>query len=112
MKGIDLGGAGLGDALDIAALQTESWRSTYRGLLPDSYLDGPIVADRERHWRKMLSEDARHRIFLAKDNGDVAGFVCVLLDEEPAWGARLDNIHVKPALKGQGIGRVLFRQAA
>ena len=37
--------------------------------------------------------------------------MCVLLDEEPAWGARLDNLHVSPALKGTGIGHALFQAA-
>ena len=39
------------------------------------------------------------------------GFVWVLLDEEPAWGVRLDNLHVNPQLKGTGIGYALFQAA-
>jgi GNAT superfamily N-acetyltransferase len=32
----------------------------------------------------------------------------VLLDEEPAWGACLDNLHVRPGFIGQGLGHQLF----
>jgi hypothetical protein len=47
MGGIELTEATLHDYKDIAALQTESWRSAYRGILPGSYLDGPILKERD-----------------------------------------------------------------
>jgi len=114
MGGIELSEATLNDYKDIAALQTESWRSAYRGLLPGSYLDGPILKERETHWQNLMfsAGGKRRGVFLAKDCGTLLGFVCILLDEEPAWGARLDNIHVRPAYKGRGTGRLLFRSAA
>src|SRR5580658_4520746 len=52
MEGIELSEAALHDYKDIAALQTESWRSAYRTILPGSYLDGPILEERETHWQK------------------------------------------------------------
>lgn len=114
MEGIELSEATLHDYKDIAALQAESWRSAYRGILPGSYLDGPILRERETHWRNLMfsASEKRRGVFLAKDCSALLGFVCVLLDEEPAWGARLDNIHVRPAYKGRGTGRLLFRSAA
>jgi len=114
MGGIKLSEATLHDYQDIAALQTESWRGAYRGILPGSYLDGPILKERETHWQNLMfsAGGKRSGVFLAKDRGALLGFVCVLLDEEPAWGARLDNIHVRPASKGRGTGRLLFRSAA
>jgi hypothetical protein len=99
MEGIELSEAALHDYKDIAALQTESWRSAYRTILPGSYLDGPILEGRETHWQNLMfsANGKRRGVFLAKDCSALLGFVCVLLDEEPAWGARLDNIHVRPA---------------
>lgn len=105
--------ADLDDAPAIAALHIESWRSAYRGLLPDDFLDGPVVEDRVRLWNaRMPAPDLHRRLVLkAVADGALVGFVCVLLDEEPAWGALLDNLHVKPELRGLGIGRRLFREA-
>jgi GNAT superfamily N-acetyltransferase len=114
MGGMELTEATLHDYKDIAALQTESWRSAYRGILPGSYLDGPILKERETHRQTLMfsAGGKRRGVFLAKDCGTLLGFVCVLLDEEPAWGARLDNIHVRPTYKGRGTGRLLFTSAA
>jgi GNAT superfamily N-acetyltransferase len=114
MGEIELSEATLQDYQNIAALQTESWRSAYRGILPGSYLDGPILEERQTHWQNLMLSAGRKRrgVFLAKDHGTVLGFACVLLDEDPAWGALLDNIHVRPAHRGTGTGRALFKWAA
>lgn len=102
------------DVQGIARLHAESWRKTYRGLFSDSFLEGPVYAEREALWRKRLAtwEAARNVVLLAERDGRLCGFASVLLDTEPAWGARLDNLHVDPGLKGGGIGRALLRAAA
>jgi hypothetical protein len=102
------------DSAAIAALHAASWRHAYRGILPDSYLDGAIGAERLELWSKRLSPSGSHRRFvlLAEDSRGLAGFVCLLLDEEPEWGACLDNLHVRPDIRRQGLGRWLFAEAA
>ena len=105
--------AGTADADAIANLHIESWRSAYRGLLPDAFLDGPVVDDRVTLWRDRLNTDApdRQLVLTAVSDDMLTGFVCVLLDAEPVLGPLFDNLHVKPALKGTGIGSLLFRAA-
>jgi GNAT superfamily N-acetyltransferase len=105
--------AGVEDADRIANLHAASWRSAYRGLYPDAFLDGPVFDDRARAWNaRMRSPGANRRHVLKAVAGDaMVGFACVLLDAEPAWGALLDNLHVVPELKGHGIGRRLFEAA-
>lgn len=101
------------DAAEIASLHTENWREAYRGILPDAYLKGPIASERLNLWRSRFASPGADRLFvlLAESEGDLAGFVCLLLDEEPQWGACLDNLHVLPGWRGKGIGRELFGRA-
>ncbi len=102
------------DATSVASLHTESWRNSYRGILPDSYLDGPIVRDRQDVWKHRLSSPSKQRqlVVLAMNREAPIGFVCVLLDEEPERGACLDNLHVASRYQGQGIGRHLLAKGA
>ena len=101
-----------GDADAIAHLHAESWRLTYRGILPDAYLDGPIAAERRRLWTDRLTLPDPSRPFVALAERDaLAGFVCVLREEDPPWGLCLDNLHVLPAFRSQGLGRALFAEA-
>lgn len=103
------------DAHAIATLHAESWRSTYRGILLDAFLDGPIFANRRAHWEARLSGDASTPspfVALAEQDGEPQAFVCAELDADPTWGALVDNLHVSPSAKGRGLGRRLMAEAA
>ncbi|HUR20855.1 MAG TPA: GNAT family N-acetyltransferase [Vicinamibacterales bacterium] len=101
------------DAPALASLHAESWRSAYRGMLPDDYLDGPILDERLQFWgRRMADLDpACTQVLKAVSEPGLVGFVCIVLEADAIWGARLENLHVKPNLKGQGIGGRLFDAA-
>jgi len=105
--------ASAADVAAIARLHAQSWRIAYRGLLTDHYLDEHVLDDRTSFWSRRFGAPLPERrlVLQALDESALLGFVCVLLDEEPAWGARLDNLHVSPALKGTGVGYALFQAA-
>jgi len=113
--GLDIRPAGPGDADAIAGLHAASWRSAYRGVFSDAYLDGNILEERRRHWRECL--DTRPRpdrgvLIAVEADDDPVGSICICLDAEPAWGPLLDNLHVRPDRKGGGIGRRLVEAGA
>ena len=106
--------AGPDDAAAIAELHAESWRSTYRGIFSDAYLDGEASRERLEHWRKRLctSPGPGQGVLVAVEDGACVGFICVQLEGEPGWGPLLDNFHVHPLRKGAGIGRRLLQEAS
>ena len=62
----------------IAALHAESWRTAYRGVLPDAFLDGPVEDDRKGHWYELMEGLGDERSVLVADAADgLAGFVSV-----------------------------------
>jgi GNAT superfamily N-acetyltransferase len=102
------------DFAAIARLHADSWRSAYRGMLSDEYLDHRVHLERTTLWQQRFSEWAEKPFFviLAEVEEELAGFGCVFPDEHPTYGAFLDNLHVVPQRTGQGIGRRLLSAVA
>ena len=101
-----------GDAEAIAALHTDSWQRTYRGMMPDAFLDGPALEDRRRVWQDRLGAHDPARLVVVADAGPrIVGFICVFARQDAGWGAYIDNLHVVHDWKGRGVGRVLMRRA-
>jgi hypothetical protein len=44
------------DAAGIARVHVNSWRSTYRGIVPDQFLDSLSLERREQYWHDLLSD--------------------------------------------------------
>ena len=78
------------DAPGIAALQAESWRATYRGFLPDAYLDREVFEDRTAAWSRRFGERYEDPvlILIAEDDGAIVGFGNVSRPRRSRPGAR------------------------
>ena len=101
------------DAGAIATLHADSWRRHYRGAYLDSYLDGDILPERLEVWTIRLSPPRSNQFTVCADlDGEVIGFAHTLFGHDPAWGALLDNLHVRSDHKGAGIGTELLSESA
>jgi len=102
------------DAPAIANLHALSWRTTYRGILRDDFLDGPLLENRRTLWDARLNDAAREGqlILVSEREGGIQAFACAFFDADPEWGTLLDNLHVVPRLKGTGLGRMLMSEVA
>lgn len=97
----------------IAQLHAESWRTAYKDILKQEYLDGEMLQDRLAVWRARFNNPkGNQHIIVAAEKGEIKGFVCIFGNDNAQWGALVDNLHVSPALKGRGIGKKLMEQAA
>jgi ribosomal protein S18 acetylase RimI-like enzyme len=111
--GIALREASALDIAAIAALHADSWQRHYRGAFRNAFLDGDIVADRQAVWTERFTDPGGGQFTVVADYaGEVVGFVHIILDADPHWGALLDNLHVTYRLKRRGIGLRLLTEAA
>jgi len=53
-----------------------------------------------------------HLTVVADSDGAVVGFAHVVFDQDPQWGALLENLHVRSDMKGTGIGTRLLSEAS
>lgn len=104
-----------GDARSIAAVHVAAWRETYRGIVPDAYLDGLSVDEREARWRRLDAPDNRSFAFVAVDGAArVIGFASggPRRDGPEEYAGELNAIYLLRAAQGHGIGRHLVAAVA
>ena len=100
------------DAASIAGLHTASRAATYRGMLPDDYLDRTLPARCLADWQARLAThaDGVGEILIAQAGGEAIGFAC--MSEPDADGSvYLDNLHARPDRKGDGLGTLMLDAA-
>lgn len=95
------------DRPGIAAVHVASWRDAYGAILPPDYLGDPIARRLGSHWSDHPF-GARDVVLVASRARRVAGFAATWDGPTPL----LDNLHVDPALRGQGLGLRLIRDTA
>jgi L-amino acid N-acyltransferase YncA len=102
------------DARAIAKVHVASWRHTYRGLLPDEYLDRLSVEERKKTRREHLEDPSGEwGTLVADDAGRVVGFSTYgpSRDDDaiPTTG-EVPAIYLNPDVIGAGVGRELLAE--
>lgn len=101
------------DTVSIAALHAASWMTSYKGLLSDDYLNNDLTGERKAYWlSKMPALNAKEFVLVAESEEGIIGFIAVLDVPENGYDALVDNLHVRPDLKGRGVGAELMKTAA
>ncbi len=90
----------------LAWLQIRSWRSVYRGIMPDWYLDETIEEDLLTRWAE-LRPNGNDLVLVAEDEG-IKGFITVWCQPDPF----IDNLHVEPGQRSNGTGGKLMQATA
>lgn len=97
------------DLPDIARLHEANWRRDYAGFLPEVALGKALATDMADLWSGDIL--STRRVFVAVEDGALLGFAA-MLDEGPSGCAFLDNLHVAPSARAQGVGRALMSAVA
>lgn len=98
------------DASAIARVHVDSWRTSYRGMLPKEFLASLSEAGYLERWKRLLS-DASNLIYVAEEGGDVIGFASGGRERagEDGFSGELYAIYLLEAFKRRGHGRGLVR---
>jgi ribosomal protein S18 acetylase RimI-like enzyme len=118
IKEIQLRRANLADAQAIAAIRIEGWRTSYRGMIPDSYLDNMQLEENVLHWRTILqvspSKEDSLCVFVAESDGEIVGFASGVKLAEPKLGkeAEINAVYIRPAWQRCGIGKRMLHKVA
>lgn len=105
------------DAAAIAHVHVETWRATYAGVVPDSYLVRMSEQGQANTWRKILARRSKDDRTLvaevekgASDQQTLVGFGSFGRQRVTELGTRgeIFALYVLPDWQGQGIGQQLM----
>ena len=109
------------DAPRVARVHVDSWQVAYRGVVPDSFLEGFTYAKREDAFRRSLAENLEETYLLEDEDATASSDerAVAILTVGPSRDDDLDvkevgelwGIYIVPDRWRQGIGTRLVREA-
>jgi ribosomal protein S18 acetylase RimI-like enzyme len=105
--------AELDDAAEIARVHVATWRSAYRGLLPDDFLASLSEGHYTERWRRVIAEGSS-RVFVVEETNGLAGFASGGRERagETGFAGELYALYVLEEAQRHGHGRELVRAVA
>ncbi|UJL47112.1 GNAT family N-acetyltransferase [Virgibacillus sp. NKC19-16] len=102
--------ANLPDATAIAKVHVDSWRTTYKNIIPDEFLNNLSYKRREELWTNNIP---RGNVFVAEnDAGKIVGFSSGGKERSgkyEEYQGELSSIYILKEFQGQGIGKLLAK---
>ena len=104
--------ASIDDAPGIAQVQVQSWDETYRGILPDSFIESRTYEGRLNLWTRILTHD-HFFTEVIELNGQIVGFVNggPTRNTGQAGDGEVYALYVLRSVQKRGLGRTLFDAA-
>lgn len=100
------------DARGIARVHVDSWRTSYRGIVPDDYLAQLSYDQRAQQWNRTLDDPNRATcVYVADDGGEIVGFASggANRSRDLPFDAELYAIYLRESYQRRGLGARLTR---
>lgn len=99
------------DLWSVSSIIVEGWKSAYRGIIDDEFLDSLKIED---NYNRILKDYQENGFIVAEINKEVVGFCRYTINNLFSQDVKdidceLCAIYVKPDMKRQGIGSSLFQ---
>lgn len=96
------------DVEAIAKIYTDNWKTTYQGILPDSFLKGMTYEHSKEKWLSYVHTNNQDAFVAVDENNMIIGFAAY----KPYYGLKkcllLDSLHILQSEQGSGIGKKLI----
>lgn len=102
--------ASVEDAAAIARVTVDTWKTAYRGIVDDNYLNNLSYEEREKGWRQFPFNNSF--VYVAEDDAhNIIGFAAAGPEREstPMYQGELYAIYIYQEHQSKGVGSVLFR---
>jgi len=100
------------DAAQIAFVHIDSWRTTYRNIVSEDFLDSLNVQTRTNYWHSVLTTKSEN-VFVAERDGKIVGFATGGYSRDKNdFDSELYAIYVLQQHQQQNIGSLLLTALA
>jgi L-amino acid N-acyltransferase YncA len=98
----------------IAKVHVDTWRTTYRGIVPDEYLANLSYEKRANGWYQIfnnLSKDGYFTYVVEEESGEIIAFANAGAERtgDRLYKGELTSIYIRQNHQGKGIGRCLVQ---
>lgn len=101
------------DLKQVSRVYVDSWRTTYRGLVPDDYLKELSYEEAEKRWIDFSDNENEPFIYVAiNDEGKIIGFASGKSIDEKNFDGELYSLYLLQECRGLGVGRQLVSAIA
>lgn len=104
------------DAAGISRVHVDSWRTTYRGIIPDDILANLAYETRQAEWESGLGRANGDRVVFVAEDADkgIVGFACGGPERsgDSNYKGELYAIYVLESHQRTGVGKALTRLVA
>lgn len=101
------------DIPGIAKVHADSWKTTYKGLFPDEFLENITYEKREKQWENIFQQEDNHQFrFVAETlDGTIIGFIDGGVERTGTYNCdgELYAIYLLQEYQGMKIGQKLFQ---
>jgi ribosomal protein S18 acetylase RimI-like enzyme len=103
--------ATLEDAKEVARIQIATWKSTYSGIVADSYLDSLSVEKSAERWSAGIRKAEPGKFLILTDDGVPRGFVSggPLREPIPGYSGEIYALYVELDWQKNGLGKALLK---
>ena len=89
------------DSNIVGEVHSAAWKSAYRGIFPDEYIDGDTPSKRASEFLESIKDD-RCSYYLLEEDGHAAGIVKTYEENDTL---EIESIYILDEYRGKGIGR-------
>jgi ribosomal protein S18 acetylase RimI-like enzyme len=105
------------DISDVAKIRVDTWRATYKGILPDDFLEGLSDQNIAERWRKSFWENRNPAVgaFVAEnEQQEIVGIAMCgpEQNQDNVYQGEIYVLYVLPQYQNRGIGRKLVAACA
>ncbi|WP_088042324.1 GNAT family N-acetyltransferase [Bacillus sp. EAC] len=97
----------------IAKVHVDSWRTTYKNIVADDFLNNLSYENRRKLWSNQFSNSKNYIFVAVNEQEEIVGFICGQKEQSgkyPGYEGDVTSIYLDEKYQANGLGRKLLKE--